>query len=57
MNPSDDLIDFIYTLKSEYRAQAHWVMNRPTQAVIRKFKDADGNYLWSRQSAPTLHRR
>jgi HK97 family phage major capsid protein len=46
-NPSDDLIDFIYTLKSEYRANAHWVMNRATQATIRKFKDADGNYLWT----------
>nr|WP_245409372.1 phage major capsid protein [Methyloceanibacter sp. wino2] len=45
-HPSDDLIDFIYTLKSEYRANAHWVMNRATQATIRKFKDADGNYLW-----------
>jgi HK97 family phage major capsid protein len=45
-NPSDDLIDFIYALKSEYRANAHWVMNRATQATIRKFKDADGNYIW-----------
>jgi len=45
-NPSDDLIDFIYSLKSDYRANAHWVMNRATQATIRKFKDADGNYLW-----------
>ena len=45
-DPSDDLIDFIYTLKSEYRANAHWVMNRATQAAIRKFKDADGNYIW-----------
>ena len=31
-DPSDDLIDFIYALKSEYRANAHWVMNRATQA-------------------------
>ena len=45
-NPSDDLIDFIYALKSDYRANAHWVMNRATQASIRKFKDADGNYIW-----------
>ena len=45
-DPSDDLIDFIYALKSEYRANAHWVMNRATQATIRKFKDADGNYIW-----------
>jgi len=57
-NPSDDLIDFIYTLKSEYRANAHWVMNRATQATIRKFKDADGNYIWQpgerADLAPTL---
>ncbi len=45
-NPSDDLIDFIYALKADYRANAHWVMNRATQATIRKFKDADGNYIW-----------
>ncbi|MFD0986771.1 phage major capsid protein [Methyloligella solikamskensis] len=45
-NPSDDLIDLVYSLKSGYRANAHWVMNRATQAVIRKFKDDDGNYLW-----------
>ncbi len=45
--PSDDLIDLVYALKSEYRANAHWVMNRATQAAIRKFKDADGNYIWA----------
>lgn len=46
-DPSDNLIDLIYALKSEYRANAHWVMNRATQAAIRKFKDADGNYIWA----------
>ena len=46
-NPSDDQIDFIYALKADYRANAHWVMNRATQATIRKFKDADGNYIWA----------
>jgi HK97 family phage major capsid protein len=45
-DPSDNLIDLIYSLKSEYRANAHWVMNRATQAAIRKMKDADGNYIW-----------
>lgn len=34
------------------------MLNRATQAVIRKFKDADGNYLWSPPKradlAPTL---
>lgn len=45
-NPSDNLIDLIYSIKSGYRANAHWVMNRATQAEIRKIKDADGNYIW-----------
>lgn len=45
-NPSDKLIDLVYALKSGYRQNAQWVMNRKTQAVIRKFKDTDGNYLW-----------
>ena len=45
-NPSDKLIDLVYTLKSGYRQNAHWVMNRTTQAAIRKLKDADGNYIW-----------
>jgi HK97 family phage major capsid protein len=44
--PSDNLIDLIYSVKSGYRANAHWVMNRSTQAEIRKIKDADGNYIW-----------
>lgn len=45
-NPADKLIDLIYTLKSGYRANAHWVMNRATQGQIRKIKDGDGNYIW-----------
>ena len=45
-NPSDTLIDLIYSVKSAYRANAHFVMNRATQAEIRKFKDVDGNYIW-----------
>ncbi len=45
-NPSDSLVDLIYSVKSGYRANAHWVMNRSTQAEIRKIKDADGNYIW-----------
>ncbi len=45
-DPADKLIDFVYTLASPYRANAHWVMNRSTQAEIRKIKDGDGNYIW-----------
>lgn len=45
-NPQDALVDLVYAIKSGYRSNAHWVMNRTTQSEIRKFKDADGNYLW-----------
>lgn len=46
-NPGDTLVDTIYALKSGYRQNANWVMNRKTQAQIRKLKDGDGNYLWT----------
>lgn len=45
-DPGDTLIDLVYALKSGYRQNAGFVMNRRTQAVVRKMKDADGNYLW-----------
>jgi HK97 family phage major capsid protein len=45
-NPSDKLIDLIYTLKAGYRQNARFVLNRSTQAAVRKFKDTQGNYLW-----------
>jgi len=51
-NPSDILVDLLYSLKAGYRQGAHWVMNRKTQAAIRKFKDADGNYIWMPPAAP-----
>ncbi len=52
---SDVLIDLVYTLKSGYRQNATWVMNRTTQAVIRKLKDSDGNYLWQPATSPDGH--
>jgi HK97 family phage major capsid protein len=51
-NASDVLIDTVYALKAGYRQNATWVMNRKTQASIRKLKDADGNYLWQPPAAP-----
>jgi HK97 family phage major capsid protein len=45
-NPSDALIDLIYALKAGYRQNGAFVMNRKTQAIVRKFKDTGGNYLW-----------
>ncbi len=44
--PIDALIDLIYAPDTRYRAGANFVMNRRTVGVLRKFKDADGNYIW-----------
>ena len=58
-DPGDVLIDLIYSVRAGYRANAHFVMNRSTQAEIRKLKDADGHYIWQPATspgvAPTLH--
>ncbi|MGB3830386.1 MAG: phage major capsid protein [Mesorhizobium sp.] len=51
-DPANVLIDTIYSLKAGYRQNASWVMNRKTQAAIRKLKDDDGNYVWQPPSAP-----
>jgi HK97 family phage major capsid protein len=45
-NPSDALISLIYAPRQSYRTNASWVMNRKTEAAIRKFRDGQGNYLW-----------
>lgn len=44
--PGDSLITLLHKLKPGYRANGQWAMNRSTAATVRKFKDADGNYLW-----------
>jgi HK97 family phage major capsid protein len=46
-SPTDTLVDLVYALRAGYRQNAVFVMNRRTQSVIRKFKDASGNYLWA----------
>ncbi len=43
---TDALIDLIYAPQSRYRSNASFVMNRRTINTVRKFKDADGNYIW-----------
>ncbi|RME65613.1 MAG: phage major capsid protein [Alphaproteobacteria bacterium] len=45
-NPADKLVDLVHALRPAYRQGAVFVMNTNTVAAIRKFKDADGNYLW-----------
>jgi HK97 family phage major capsid protein len=42
----DALIDLTYTLNPAYRANARWVMNRATVAIVRKMKDSNGHYIW-----------
>ena len=51
-DPADKLIDLMYSVKGEYRANGHFVMNRSTQSVVRKLKDADGSYLWQPSARP-----
>jgi HK97 family phage major capsid protein len=51
-NPSDRLIDLAYALRVGYRQNASWVMNRRTQAAIRKFRDSTGNYIWQPSHSP-----
>jgi HK97 family phage major capsid protein len=45
-NPSDALVDLVYAPRQSYRANGRWVMNRKTEAAIRKLKDGQGNYIW-----------
>lgn len=45
-NPADKLIDLVYAPKAQYRPNGRFVMNRKTVSAVRKFKDADGAYIW-----------
>jgi len=49
LEPLRLLVDLIYALKAGYRQNAVFVMNRKTQAAVRKFKDSTGAYLGSRR--------
>lgn len=51
-NPSDVLVDLVYSLKAGYRQNGTFVMNRKTQSAIRKFKDTTGQYLWQPPAQP-----
>ena len=42
----DVFLDLVYALRARYRTNAKWVTNRLVQAVLRKYKDAQGQYLW-----------
>jgi HK97 family phage major capsid protein len=42
----DELIDLYYSLRTPYRNRAAFVTNEDTVKLIRKMKDANGQYLW-----------
>jgi HK97 family phage major capsid protein len=46
-NQQDKLIDLVQALRPPYRQGAVFVMNSSTAARIRKFKTADGAFLWA----------
>ncbi|MFY0596085.1 MAG: phage major capsid protein [Cognatishimia sp.] len=43
----DGLIDLVYAVGADYRANGSFVMNSKTAGSVRKLKDADGRFLWS----------
>ncbi|MEO6226005.1 MAG: phage major capsid protein [Sphingomicrobium sp.] len=45
-NPADKLIDLVQSLRSPYRQGAVFVMNSATAAAVRKFKTADGAFMF-----------
>ncbi len=46
-NAADTIVNLVYALSAEYRANATFVMNSKTAGAVRKMKDADGRFMWS----------
>ena len=47
LSSPDPIVDLVYALGAQYRANASFVMNSKTAGIVRKLKDADGRFLWS----------
>ena len=43
----DSIVDLIYALGAQYRANGSFIMNSKTAGRVRKLKDMDGRFLWS----------
>lgn len=43
----DAVVDLIYALGAQYRANGSFIMNSKTAGRVRKLKDLDGRFLWS----------
>ncbi|MGB1235071.1 MAG: phage major capsid protein [Planktomarina sp.] len=44
---ADAIIDLVYALGADYRANGTFVLSSKTAASVRKLKDNDGRFLWS----------
>lgn len=51
VSPADCMIDLYYALKSGYRNGASWLMSDAVMGTVRKWKDADGAFIWSPPAA------
>ena len=51
IDPADAIVDLIYSLGAQYRANATFVMNSKTAGAVRKMKDSDGRFLWAESLA------
>ncbi len=47
IDSGDAIVDLVYALGAQYRANATFVMNSKTAGLVRKLKDAEGRFLWS----------
>lgn len=46
LNPADQLIELVYSLKPQYHDKAVWLLSRSALQEIRRLKDAHGHYIW-----------
>jgi HK97 family phage major capsid protein len=46
-NPSDTLVNLVYSLRAGYRQNAKFLMGRRVQSLIRQFKMTTGDYIWA----------
>jgi HK97 family phage major capsid protein len=46
-NAADCIVNLVYALAADYRANGTFLMNSKTAGAVRKMKDADGRFLWS----------
>ena len=49
--PADAIVDLVYALAAQYRANATFIMNSKTAGAVRKMKDSDGRFLWAESLA------